>query len=283
MEARILETRTVVRFHYRLNGNEMVIMSGDGKTRTFNRMPLIQPKHAAATPPAASRLYETGAANLHVRYAGYRSGEETPLIEHPHMPPGSDRMPATHTSGSAGFKPLKASYSQRPAVRPATASYPLDAGASRSVNTRVPNETGDALRAIRRDRMGPVVSTGADAATEATDIRRGAGSEAAVQANAGTDMAAAGAATDPDADASPGPVSNDPYTYLFSYLKNTDNPGGPDAAGGRRPNIWQPNELFPHRRGDSVTGEASGSAGGQVAAGNAQKDYVWTQPRPWEW
>ena len=78
MKVRIEGANTVNRYHYRLHGNELVIISRDGKMRTFNRMPLMQPHHASAKPHTAYSSYKPESDNYHVSYSSYGSNVATP-------------------------------------------------------------------------------------------------------------------------------------------------------------------------------------------------------------
>ena len=286
IEARIMETRTVVRFQYRLHGNEMIIMSRDGRTRTFNRMPLIEPQRVAARPPAAYLRYDTDAGNLHVRHSSYRSGAETPVIAYPHFRSRSDRLPAAQRSDSRTFTPLKASYSPGTGVRSSTVSYRLDAGRSRSAPAPRSTEPGDAQHANNPALSGLAVAKDAADALATMDLKPGIPAAPATRAEGDGDIEPEAAAdAQPDTEAGPSKVtdSNDPYNYLFSYVRDGDSPGSADQPGNHASNIWQPNQLFPHRRGDRAAPEAGEPAGTRVSGATTQKNFVWTQRRPWDW
>ncbi len=286
MEARIMETRTVVRFHYRLRGNEMTVMSRDGRTRTFNRMPLIEPQRVAAKPPAAYLRYDADTRNLHVRHSGFRPGMDTPVVVYPHLRSRSDRLSAAQRSNARAFAPLKASYSPATGFRSSAVSYRPDTGPSGSAaapgsteSRDKPRRPGLPARTVARDAAEALASAkmrskpGPPAEMPSkVDADEGIGSEAAADARPAT-----------KADTAQAAESNDPYSYLFSYVRDADNVDGEDKAGQHGSNVWKPNELFPHRRGERVAREDSQPAGTRVSGAGAQKDYVWTQPRPWDW
>ena len=265
MEARISENRTVVRFRYKLKGNEMVIMSRDGKMRSFSRMPMIQARHAAARHDAAHSGYRQGSDNLHVQHYRYQSGPEALKIVYPRVQAGADREVADFTA-------YKASYNVAPLMnRVIMPQVPGHHHTETSNPAEADNDTG--------------VATADVSAAVATDI-------AMTAANPDTDVDAVLPATADDSKEKQAAVEqpagvdpDDPYTYLFSYLKDSEttvetatDAGNADAAVDiENSNIWKPNNLFPHRRRD-----AEASADNDGANHQDNKELVWSGPGSWD-
>lgn len=73
MKARVEGTNDVISYHYRLSGDELVIMSRDGKMRVFNRMPLLQPHRGAHKPRAAHSNYQPGTNATYFSHSSYHA------------------------------------------------------------------------------------------------------------------------------------------------------------------------------------------------------------------
>ena len=73
MKASVDGTNDVISYHYRLSGDELVIMSRDGKMRVFNRMPLLKSYRGMAKPRAAYSSYQPESDNAYFSYSSYQS------------------------------------------------------------------------------------------------------------------------------------------------------------------------------------------------------------------
>ena len=73
MKARIDGTNDVISYHYRLSGDELVIMSRDGKMRVFNRMPLLKSYRGMPKPRAAYSSYQPGSDNTYFSHSSFQS------------------------------------------------------------------------------------------------------------------------------------------------------------------------------------------------------------------
>lgn len=244
MEARIRESRTVVRFQYRLKGDELVILSRDGKTRSFHRIPMGESHLGAARPRATDRGFRPANAYLHLGQA-YKPAAANPALVNPraYESPGHSSGGNTLTGAVAAYKP---GLSQSPVFRAVRIAYPLN-------DTPVNSQAAPMSTDIGRIGIMRTPETPEDVAEEA-DISRAASAEKASQPARGNDDedrqegdsdAAAALSTDADV--------NDPYTYLYSYLKDPALGNGSDTiADNSGSNIWRPNDRYPHRRRDSI-------------------------------
>ena len=259
MEARIKETRTRIRFRYKLRGDEMVITSRDGRMRTFHRMPLAESQLAAAQPQATHSNYRPNTAHLHVGYSRYRSGPEPSALDRPRAHKRPDQRSARR---APAISAVSVAYPHRePAV--AVRSVPISTGIGQS-DAAGGNE---------------ILHKGSLAASEsANKAGKGQLSETARQEPSGSTQAETAPALPEGADA------NDPYNYLYSYLKDPAFTGGADVAaaegegpgdGNRSSNIWKPNELFPNRRRDS---SAHGNA---QSANTSDARSAWSKYNSW--
>jgi hypothetical protein len=320
MKARVEGSSTVVRYHYRLRGNELVILSSDGKMHTFNRMPLLEPAVSAA-PRATYASYKPESGRSYVSYSSYRSG------------PGaySRSLNSRNTSDRAGraFDARKRTHSVAPrqyySVEKAAARSPY---APYSGNRPTPSVSRPAdsdsdfhtAEAFTRDagsgqqqQITPLASAGADSAASTPAIplykqyQPAAGKPASGQ---GAD-AAGQPAEDLGVESSTwtnyaGLDMNDPNTYLYSYLKDNDNkrtaadsstdPGNSDSAVGSattavksdRSNIWKPNNAYPDRRSHTGNSQSDNSAQNrgwgraELTANSATTRFTWPDNgKPW--
>ncbi|MBT8130317.1 MAG: hypothetical protein KJP10_10005 [Gammaproteobacteria bacterium] len=75
MKARVDGTSDVISYHYRLSGDELVIMSRDGKMRVFNRMPLLKSYRGMPKPRAAYSSYQPESESSYFSHSSYQSVE----------------------------------------------------------------------------------------------------------------------------------------------------------------------------------------------------------------
>ncbi len=264
MEARIRETKTVIRFHYKQHNNEMVIVSRDGKTRTFNRMPLILSHNSSAKPRAANSSYSPNADNLHVRHSRYQTRTVKPQLK---TRPGSSKPAMTPRSDKTTFAPRMTGYNRSSTIKLTPVSYRQNREpvglAKTSVSTAVGGTEGAASRGMSPD-SGPVANNVAPEHNKSATV---------------TDKEQVPASAYPE-----GTDLNDPNTYLYSYLNDAeggDASGSEDAENGdavarnKRSNIWKPNELFPHRRRVSI------SARPEQSAKTGAAKLGWSESGPW--
>ena len=73
MKASVDGTNDVISYHYRLSGDELVIMSRDGKMRVFNRMPLLKSYRGMPKPRAAYSSYQPESDNTYFSHSSYQS------------------------------------------------------------------------------------------------------------------------------------------------------------------------------------------------------------------
>lgn len=281
MEARISETRTVIRFQYKLSGNELVILSRDGRTRTFHRMPLVESQLITNRQPGDYSSVDPDSKYLHLDYS-YKPASLRTVSAHsrahqaPEKGEAARRVSGRFASYAPALQPSRAvralpvTYS-RGIVPADTVSAPVPAGTG-SVHAPV-SESGDGAAAADE----PLAQEPMDEADgEQPETVSGRSDEAGQEA--GGDDAAASLPADADA--------NDPYTYLYSYLKDPALASGADAEGADEAeaagasrvgsNIWKPNELFPHRRRDSINARAERS----TASGKAE--FAWSASPSWK-
>jgi len=313
MKARIEGANSVAHYHYKLQGNELVIISRNGKMRTFNRMPLIQPQNASAKSHAAYSSFKPESDNAHVLYSMYGTGQQFDKAINPRHP--SDRLASSYNTNrrSGPVAPYKY-YSSHRSGR----SNPRD---SRTVNgfrgdkastsastdndsplTRYAPETAFDSAAVilkaayTRDatrKRQPKTSDSADQADTIPLYKQYQPAAGKLDAASGTDSAVT-TAVDTDQESTTwnsfpaGADMDDPNTYLYSYLKDnasvstSANQDGSDSSGGPtvadktdRSNIWKPNNLFPDQRRNSDRVETELTANSEVSK------YSWSDDRPW--
>ncbi len=296
MKARIEGASTIVRYHYKLQGNELVIMSRDGMMRTFNRMPLMQPRRASAKPHASYSSYKPESDNLHVSYTSYGSAVATPKTLYPHNQSDSvTSVPETgrHTDSVAprknfsysgsGIRNLHVPYALRGSVDNVPAAS-NSTGNGNARGMRVPETAQDnhapaATAGYSKDtgnEQQPLTSYSAAPGLLYEQYKPAAGGS---NSDSGADsVVQTGAHADIYSDmrnaSSASPDMDDPSTYLYSYLKDNDevhtsvtssaHPDNSDSSGSSTvaekndsPNIWKPNNLFPDRRLDTATWQSS--------------------------
>ena len=288
MKARIDGANTVVHYQYKLQGNELVIISRNGKMRTFNRMPLIQPQNASARSHAAYSSYKPESDNAHVLYSMYGTGQQYEKAISPRHP--SDRHASSYETNrrSGPVAPHKYNSFHR-----SGRSNPRD---SRAVNgfredhasTSAPTDNGSLLTRYAPETVfdSAAVISKAAYTRDATRKRQTETFYAADQADTiplykqnlaagkldaagGTDsVVTVDVVTDQESTAwnsfPAGADMDDPNTYLYSYLKDnasvttSANQDGSDSTGGSRvaekndrSNIWKPNSMFPARRSNT--------------------------------
>ena len=276
MEARIKETRTIVRFQYRIHGEQMVIMSRDGKMRTFHRMPLIESQLASAQPQASYSNYRPDKAHLHVRYSRYRSGPEPSALGYPQADRrSSDDVRSKHTRYGSDSPYSRLSW-QTPPIKAVRVAYPHQASAVESRSTPISTGIGRLPAPDSDDNAQKGSEAAATVNKEAVDTEQLSGGP---QQDLASRQEAENAPALPE-----GADANDPYSYLYSYLKDpalkndsevAASEGEDPGAENRHSNIWRPNELFPHRRRNP-------SAGGNAQSANtSDADPAWAQHSPW--
>ena len=282
MEARIRETRTVVRFRYRLKGNEMVILSRDGRTRTFHRMPLVESQLASARQQNAQAGVRPDTTFLHLNYS-YEPANAKSALSRPgnHERPGHGGGAGGVAGGAASYGPAWEPSRRVNAVRIAYPRNGATAGAPQaSISTDLartgalrPGETPDdgasagagspLDESIAESAVPQPVST--DSREAQDEVRQGADSDAG-------DETASSLPAEADA--------TDPYTYLFSYLKDpapadgSDTPGAAAAASGDL-NIWRPNQAYPQRRRDSIEAQQ------KQLADKEEEKFAWSRRSSW--
>ncbi len=287
MEARINETRTVIRFQYKLSGNELVILSRDGRTRTFHRMPLVESQLITNRQPVDYSSADPDSKYLHLDYS-YKPAAVRTISAPPraHGNPENSRAAKRVASRFASYAPA----SQPPlAVRALPVTYSRGMTPADTVSAPVPATTDS----VHAPRPAPVSKTGERAAAadeppvqESAPDADGEQPKTASGRNDEAEQEADGddAAASLPADA----AANDPYTYLYSYLKDPalasdrDAEGADDAgaagAGANRggSNIWKPNELFPQRRRDAI------NARPQRAPVSGKEEFAWSASPSWK-
>jgi len=274
MKARIDGADSVVHYHYKLQGNELVIISRNGKMRSFNRMPLIQLQNASAKPQAAYSSYQPESDNPQVSYSSYgsalksdkrslnSSNQSDRLVQAP------DTNRRTHSVASRGYFS-----DERYETR---SSYlPSDNNWSRADISSVSRAADSANNSYTSETY---ISDSGSAAPASTIYKQYQPDAGAPKFSSGTDSVIL-PSTGINVDSSTwnsefaGLDMDDPNTYLYSYLKDNDNMHGSissyswgnstqmnnaSADQGRyyssteekseRSNIWKPNSMFPDRR-----------------------------------
>ena len=296
MKARIEGSTTVVRYHYQLHGNELVIMSSDGKMHTFNRMPLVELPAASARPHAAYTSYKPESNNSDVSYTNFGSSHKANKSSL-NSRNNSDRVGrATDTNRRTHYMAPRGYYSdERSTAR--SPHVPYAGNGSRDDNRSVSRPTdsdsdfytseafiNDASHKQQQRQVTPLESASASSAAPASTIPlykqyqpaagraiTGNGADSAgqtvedisVESSTWTDYA--------------GLDMNDPNTYLYSYLRDNDNKRSsssaskdPDNSDGSvsstvaeksdPSNIWKPNNSYPDRRGYIENSQSNNAA-----------------------
>ena len=249
IKARIDGAITDVHYHYRLQGNELVMISRNGKMRTFNRMPLIQPQNASTRSRAAYSSYHPESDTSQVSYSNYGSGlqakkrsldsgnQSDRLVQAP------DTNRRTNSVASRGYfsdEKVETRSSYLPYVDNRSSGEDI-LSASRAADSASNSYTGETYIGDSASAVQPAASVNAGSSTWNSNFT-------------GLDM-------------------DDPNTYLYSYLKDNGNMHGSIASHAwgnptqmnhasadrdqyynstaeksERSNIWKPNSMFPDRR-----------------------------------
>jgi hypothetical protein len=311
MKARIEGSATVVRYHYQLHGNELVIMSRDGKMHTFNRMPLVELPVASARPHAAYTSYKPESSNYHFSYASYRSGQKLDRSSL-NLRNNSDRVGRAAGANRSTHSPaLRENHSReyysderstaRSRYLPNVVNGSRDDGpsVSRPADPDSDFYTGEAfINNAGQKHLAPLMSAGASSADPAATIplyKKYQPASGRAKSDNGADSAAQ-TAEDIRVESSTwtdyaGLDMNDPNTYLYSYLKDNDNKrtsasdstDTDNSDGSVRSaladqsdssNIWKPNNSYPDRRGYIENSQSDNSAQntGQARSVTANSD-----------
>jgi hypothetical protein len=264
MKARVDGADAVAHYHYRLQGNELVIISRNGKMRTFNRMPLIQSQNASARPQAAYSSYHPESDTSQVSYSNYGSGLKAnkrslnSSNQSDRLGQAPDINRRTHSVAPRGYFSDER-YETRSSYLPNVNNWSREdiSSASRaadSANNSYTSETyiGDSGSAAPASTFplykqyqpaaGKFGAAGGTDSVVTTDVITDQESTTWNSFPAGADM-------------------DDPNTYLYSYLKDnarvstSANQNGSGSSAGStvaekndRSNIWKPNGMFPDRR-----------------------------------
>lgn len=254
MKARVEGASTVVRYHYRLQANELVIMSRDGKSHTFNRMPLIQLPNVSAKPRTAYSNYKPASDHAHVSYSSYGSGLKSDKgslysrKQFERTSPSHDKNRRSRSVAQRGYYPVERSATRSPRV-------PYARHGARKVLPSVAR-FADPVRQLPTGNAS-INDTGYDGDKRQQLTSK---SPADIRSSLPTTtipmfqqyLPAAGkpiSSSEVDSDALPAEVMNehssiwnsstagldmsDPNTYLYSYLKDNDNmPGSASSRSG---------------------------------------------------
>jgi hypothetical protein len=322
MKARIEGSATVVRYHYQLHGNELVIMSSDGKMHTFNRMPLVELPTASARPHAAYTSYKPESSNPHVAYANFGSGHKLNRRSL-NSPDNSDRVSrAAGANRHAHSLAPREYYSyERSSTRSLHRPYAVNSSrddipsVSRPADPGSDLNTGEAFignAGQKQLQRTPLVSAGASSAAPASTIplhKQYQPAAGRAKSDNGADSAAQ-TVEDISVESTTltdyaGLDMNDPNTYLYSYLRDNDNKRtsasaatDPDNGGGPASstlatksdpsNIWKPNNSYPDRRGYIEDSQSNNPAqktaqARSVTANSAMTRFTWPQGGgPWD-
>ena len=317
MKARVEGSTTVVRYHYQLHGNELVIMSNDGKMHTFNRMPLVELPTASAGPHAAYTGYKPESTNSHVAYANFGSGHKLNKRSL-NSPDNSDRVSQAADANRRAHSLAAREYysyersSARSLQRPYAVNKPRGdiPSVSRPADPDSDFNTGEAFisnAGQKQLQRTPLVSAGASSAEPAATIplhKQHQPAAGRAKSDNGADSAAQ-TVEDISVESSTlrdyaGLDMNDPNTYLYSYLRNNDNkrtsasaptdrdnsdgPAGSTLAAKSDPsNIWKPNNSYPDRRGyieDSQSNNPAQDTGrdrSELTANSAMTRFSWPE------
>ena len=287
MKARIEGSTTAVRYHYRLHGNELVILSSDGKMHTFNRMPLVELPAVSARPHATYSSYHPESDYAHVSYSNFGSGHKAINRSLNSRNNPGRAGPDTDMHGPAHSLFPREYYSyERPSARSPhlpyagnrstdnfpSASRPADSGSDFHMTEAFNNDVGPEHHQ-HQQQVSPLESTGASTTAPASTIplyKQYHPAAGRAEPDKGADSAAL-PAEDVRVESSTwtnyaGLDMNDPNTYLYSYLRDNDNrrksgssstePDNSDssvsstaAIESDRSNIWKPNDTYPDHRG----------------------------------
>jgi hypothetical protein len=296
MKARIEGSTTVVRYHYQLHGNELVIVSRDGKMHTFNRMPLVELPFTSARPRAAAAYtgYKPEPNNPHFSYANYGSGYK---LNRPSLNSRNNSGRVGRAAGddrrapslSAGEYHSNERFTARSRHLPYAVNGSRDdsPSVSRPADSDSDFNTGEAFindAGHRQRQRAPLESAGTSSAAPASTIplykryqpaagRAKLDNSADSAGQAVEDISVESSTWGDYADLD----MNDPNTYLYSYLRDNDNKGAsvsasanPDnsdesdnsslAVKSDPSNIWKPNNSYPDRRGFIVNSQSDRSA-----------------------
>jgi len=293
MKARIEGSTTAVRYHYRLHGNELMIMSSDGKMHTFNRMPLVEPA-VSARPRAAYTSYKLESDNFHVSYSNYGSGLKAnkrslnSRNKSDRVGRAAETNRRTHSLAPRGYYSDKRSAARSPQV-PYAGNQAMDDSPSVS-NPADSDSEFDFTEAFadhkqqQQQQVAPLESAGADSAAPTSTIplyKQYQPAAGRAKPDSGADSARQ-SVEDISVESSTwtdyaGLDMNDPNTYLYSYLRDNDNKRtsgsvstDPDNSDGSvnsavavksdRSNIWKPNNSYPDRRGYIENSQSNNSA-----------------------
>ena len=321
MKARIEGSATVVRYHYQLHGNELVIMSRDGKMHTFNRMPLVELPVASARSHAAYTSYKPESNHPHFSYANFRSGQKLNRSSL-NLPDNPDRAGRAAGANRGAHSPAPREYYSEQRSTAPSRHLPYAVNGSRDDGPPVSRQagpdsdfyTGEAFidNAGQKQQLAPLMSAGASSADPASTIplyKKYQPAAGRAKTGNGADSAAQ-TAEDISVESSSwtdyaGLDMNDPNTYLYSYLKDNDNrrtsasdsTDTDNSDGSVRSaladksdpsNIWKPNNSYPDRRGYIENSQPDNSAQNtaqarSVAANSDMKSFAWPAGgTPWD-
>jgi len=322
MKARIEGSATVVRYHYQLHGNELVIMSRDGKMHTFNRMPLVELPVVSARPHAAYTSYKPESNNSHFSYANFRSGQKLNRSSL-NLRNNSDRVGRAAGTNRGTHSPAPREYysDERSTARsrhlPNAVNGSRDDGPSVSRQADPDSDfyTGEAHinnAGQKQQLLTPLESAGASSANPASTIplyKKNQPAAGRAKSDNGADSAGQ-TVEDISVESSTwtdyaGLDMNDPNTYLYSYLRDNDNKrtsasdstdtdnidgsvNSTLAAKSDPSNIWKPNNSYPDRRGYIEDSQSNNPAQNtaqarSVTANSAMTRFTWPEGGgPWD-
>jgi hypothetical protein len=322
MKARIEGSATAVRYHYRLHDNELVIMSSDGKMHTFNRMPSVELPAVSARPRATYSSYHPESAdNARFAYTNLKSGPKVSKrsLNSPDYTDragaDADRSRGIYSMAPRDDYPYKSASARTPRV-----PYASHRSKDSFQSVFRPVNLGSGLHARKHKHVGavpqqqqqlisPLDSADADAAAMAPLLEQNHPATAGAESDNYT-YSAVQPAEDNRVESSSwtdyaGLDTNDPNTYLYSYLRDNDNkrnPGSASAGTDKREgssssavaiesdssNIWKPNDLYPDRRSDAGNSQSNhsakntGWAQSEITADSGVKRFTWPDDgKPW--
>jgi hypothetical protein len=279
MKARIDGANSVVHYHYKLQGNELVIISRNGKMRSFNRMPLMQLQNASAKPQAAYSSYQPESDNPQVSYSSYGSGlmvnkrSLNSRNQSDRLDQAPDANRRTNTVAPRGY------YSDERHGTWSTHLPYIDKGSREEISQAArPVDSGS------NSYTGEVYIGDSGSASTVPLYTQYQPAAAAPKFSSSADDSVVTPSTGVNIDSSTwnsefaGLDMDDPNTYLYSYLKDNDythgsvsshsrndstqmNPASADqnhyygsaaAEKSERSNIWKPNSMYPARRGNTA-------------------------------
>ncbi len=323
IKARIEGSAAAVRYHYRLRDNELVIISGDGKFHTFNRMPLAELPAVSARPRATYSSYHPKSDHSRVSYSNFRYDHKADRISM-NTRNNSDRAGQDTDMNRRTYSMAPHEYysSEKPAARSTHASYAGDRSMDNFPSVSRPadsdndfhsreasiNETGP-----EQQQSKPLASSDADTAAPATatpryqhDLPAAGGAEPANAADSASRPAGEIRVESSTWTNYAGLDTNDPNTYLYSYLRDNDNKRTSDSAStdpdrsestvssataiaGDRSNIWKPNDSYPDQRGytgnyqSDNSAQNTGWARSVTTADSGMKKFAWPiDGSPWD-